>query len=75
MNVSTTANTAVPFVSALSEVLTKHIQHQPERIAIGTSDLQTTITYGQLETRAIGYRANVQNRVEAWPYDRIAIRQ
>ena len=50
MNVSTTANTAVPFVSALSEVLTKHIQHQPERIAIGTSDLQTTITYGQLDT-------------------------
>ena len=50
MNVSTTASTAVPFVSALSGALTKHLQQQPGRIAIGTSDLQTTITYGQLDT-------------------------
>jgi len=46
----TTANTAVPFVSALSEPLTRHLQQQPERIVIGTSDLRTTITYGQLDT-------------------------
>src|SRR6266850_625832 len=44
-----TANTAVPFVSALSEPLTRHVQQQPERIAIGTSDLRTTITYHQLD--------------------------
>jgi acyl-CoA synthetase (AMP-forming)/AMP-acid ligase II len=50
MNVSTTTNTAVPFVSALTEVFTRHIQQQPGRIAIGTSDLQTTLTYGQLDT-------------------------
>ena len=50
MNVSTTANTAVPFVSALTGVFTRHIQQQRGRIAIGTSDLQTTITYGQLDT-------------------------
>jgi acyl-CoA synthetase (AMP-forming)/AMP-acid ligase II len=50
VNVSTTANTAVPFVSALSGVLTRHIQQHPGRIAIGTSDLRTTITYGQLDT-------------------------
>ena len=50
MSVSTTANTAVPFVSALSEVLTRHLQQQPGRIAIGSSDLRTTITYGQLDT-------------------------
>jgi oxalate---CoA ligase len=50
VNVLTTANTAVPFVSALSEVLTRHIQQQRDRIAVGTSDLQTTITYGQLDT-------------------------
>ena len=50
MSVSTTANTAVPFVSALSEVLTRHLQKQPGRIAIGSSDLRTTITYGQLDT-------------------------
>ena len=50
MNVLTTAKTAVPVVSALSEVLTRHIQQQRNRIAVGTSDLQTTITYGQLDT-------------------------
>src|SRR5258707_4360399 len=44
-----TANTAVPFVSALSEALTRHVQQQPARIAIGTSDLRTTITYRQLD--------------------------
>jgi acyl-CoA synthetase (AMP-forming)/AMP-acid ligase II len=50
VNVLTTANTVVPVVSALSEVLTRHIQQQRDRIAVGTSDLQTTITYGQLDT-------------------------
>ena len=45
----TIANTAVPFVSALSEPLTRHVQQQPARIAIGTSDLRTTITYRQLD--------------------------
>src|SRR6266850_1871596 len=50
MTATTIANTAVPFVSALSEPLTRHLQQQPERIAIGTSDLRTTITYGQLDT-------------------------
>src|SRR6476660_3369005 len=50
MTATTIANTAVPFVSALSEPLTRHLQQQPERIAIGTSDLRTTITYRQLDT-------------------------
>ena len=45
----TTANTLVPFVSALSEPLKRHVQQQPARIATGTSDLRTTITYRQLE--------------------------
>jgi acyl-CoA synthetase (AMP-forming)/AMP-acid ligase II len=43
-------NTAVPFVSALSELLKRHVEQQPDRIAVGTSDLQTTITYRQLDT-------------------------
>jgi len=47
---STPANTPVPFVSALSEALTKHIQQQRNRIAVGTSDLHTSITYGQLDS-------------------------
>jgi oxalate---CoA ligase len=46
---TTITNTAVPFVSALSEALTVHVQQQPARIAIGTSDLRTTITYRQLD--------------------------
>lgn len=45
----TIANTAVPFESPLSELLTRHVQQQPARIAIGTSDLRTTITYCQLD--------------------------
>ena len=45
----TIANTAVPFESPLSELLTRHVQQQPARIAIGTSDLRTTITYRQLD--------------------------
>src|SRR4051812_6843358 len=47
---ATTANTPVPFVSALSKALTRHMQQQRHRIAVGTSDLQTTISYGQLDT-------------------------
>src|SRR5260370_13545088 len=43
-------NNAVPFVSDLSERLTRHAEQQPDRIAVGTSDLQTTITYRQLDT-------------------------
>ena len=46
----TIANTDVPFVSPLTELLTRHVQQQPARIAIGTSDLRTTITYRQLDT-------------------------
>src|SRR5258708_26244878 len=42
--------TAVPFVSDLSERLARHVEQQPDRIAVGTSDLQTTITYRQLDT-------------------------
>jgi acyl-CoA synthetase (AMP-forming)/AMP-acid ligase II len=43
------ANKTVPFVSALSEPLMRHVQQQPDRIAVGTSDLRTTITYRQLD--------------------------
>ena len=46
---TTNANTDVPFVSTLTGLLTRHVQQQPTRIAIGTSDLQTTITYRQLD--------------------------
>lgn len=46
----TIANNALPFVSALSEPLTRHLHQQPARIAIGTSDLGVTITYRQLDT-------------------------
>nr|WP_245632348.1 acyl--CoA ligase [Edaphobacter aggregans] len=39
----------MPFECPLSELLTRHVQQQPARIAIGTSDLRTTITYRQLD--------------------------
>jgi len=46
---STIANADVPVVSPLTELLTRHVQQQPERIAVGTSDMRTTITYRQLD--------------------------
>jgi acyl-CoA synthetase (AMP-forming)/AMP-acid ligase II len=33
----------------LAELITKHVQQQPERVAVGTSDLATVITYRQLD--------------------------
>jgi acyl-CoA synthetase (AMP-forming)/AMP-acid ligase II len=40
---------AAPLVTNLSELLTKHVQQQPDRIALGTSDLATVLTYHQLD--------------------------
>ncbi len=40
---------AVPLVTNLSELLTKHVQQQPDRVAVGTSDLGTVLTYRQLD--------------------------
>lgn len=39
-----------PFVSDLSELLTKHLQQQPERTAVGIADLETIVSYRQLDT-------------------------
>src|ERR1700683_2597143 len=43
------ANTAAPTWSNLSELLTRHVQEQPERTAVGTSDGGTVISYGELD--------------------------
>lgn len=43
------ANTAAPRLNNLSELLTRHVQEQPERTAAGTSDRRTVITYRQLD--------------------------
>ena len=45
---SVTSATA-PVVSELSQLLTRHVQEQPERTAVGTSDGRTVISYGQLD--------------------------
>jgi len=42
------ACTAALPLSNLSELLTRHVQEQPERTAVGTSDGGTVISYGQL---------------------------
>jgi oxalate---CoA ligase len=44
------ASTAAPIWNNLSELLTRHVQEQPERTAIGTSDRGTVISYSQLDT-------------------------
>ncbi len=41
--------TAAQLVSNFSELLTKQIQQQPEHVAIGVSDLETIISYRQLD--------------------------
>jgi acyl-CoA synthetase (AMP-forming)/AMP-acid ligase II len=38
-----------PVVSELSQLLTRHVQEQPERTAVGTSDGATVISYGELD--------------------------
>jgi acyl-CoA synthetase (AMP-forming)/AMP-acid ligase II len=42
-------NTGAPLLDDLSELLTRHVQEQPERTAVGTSDGGTVISYGQLD--------------------------
>jgi oxalate---CoA ligase len=42
-------NTAAPLLDNLSELLTRHVQEQPKRTAVGTSDGGTVISYGQLD--------------------------
>jgi len=39
-----------PSVNNLSELLTKHVEQRPDQIAVGTSDLQVVITYGELDS-------------------------
>src|SRR5580658_8543668 len=43
------SNTPAPQLSNLSELLTRHVQEQPDRTAVGTSDRGTVISYGQLD--------------------------
>ena len=43
------ANTAAPLLNNLSELLTRHVQEQRGRTAVGTSDRGTVITYSQLD--------------------------
>ena len=38
-----------PVVRELSQLLTRHVQEQPERTAVGTSDGGTVISYGELD--------------------------
>src|SRR5580704_8499220 len=38
-----------PIVNNLSELLTRHVHERSEHIAVGTSDLQTVLSYGQLD--------------------------
>jgi acyl-CoA synthetase (AMP-forming)/AMP-acid ligase II len=43
------AHTAAPLLNNLSELLTRHVQEQPERTAVGSSDGGIVISYGQLD--------------------------
>src|ERR1700733_1200406 len=43
------ANPNASLLNNLSELLTRHVQEQPERTAVGTSDGGTVISYGELD--------------------------
>jgi acyl-CoA synthetase (AMP-forming)/AMP-acid ligase II len=43
------ADTAGPLLRSLSELLARHVKEQPNRTAVGTSDLGTVISYSQLD--------------------------
>jgi oxalate---CoA ligase len=42
-------SSAAPLLNDFSELLTRHVQEQPERTAVGTSDGRTLVSYGQLD--------------------------
>jgi oxalate---CoA ligase len=42
-------NSAAPLLDNLSELLTRHVQEQPERAAVSTSDGGIVISYGELD--------------------------
>ena len=47
--ISTIANTPVSLARNVWELISKHVGQQPQRTAIGTSDLQTILTYAELD--------------------------
>src|SRR5437870_5177469 len=49
MATASVTSAIAPVVSELSQLLTRHVQEQPERTAVGTSDGGTVISYGQLD--------------------------
>src|SRR5258707_13555679 len=46
-------------VTNLSELLSRQVQQQPDRIALGTSDLGTVLTYSQLDALVRSARAQL----------------
>ena len=49
MDMASVRSAIAPVVSELSQLLTRHVQEQPERTAVGTSDGGTVISYGELD--------------------------
>ena len=49
MDTASVRNAIAPVVSELSQLFTRHVQEQPERTAVGTSDGGTVISYGELD--------------------------
>jgi acyl-CoA synthetase (AMP-forming)/AMP-acid ligase II len=47
--IPTIANTAALLASNVWELIKKHVKEQPQRTAIGTSDMRTVLTYAELD--------------------------
>jgi len=72
MSTTTVADPAVSGVSNLSVLLTKHVQEQPNRTAVGTSDLRTVISYSQLDALIRSAMAQL-SRLGLRPGDTVAL--
>jgi acyl-CoA synthetase (AMP-forming)/AMP-acid ligase II len=49
MTMTSVRGAIAPVVSELSQLLIRHVQEQPERTAVGTSDRGTVLSYSQLD--------------------------
>jgi acyl-CoA synthetase (AMP-forming)/AMP-acid ligase II len=72
MSTTTVTDPAVSGVSNLTVLLARHVQKQPNRTAVGTSDLRTVISYSQLDALVRSAMAQL-SRLGLRPGDTVAL--
>ena len=61
ITISATANTPSPLARNVWELITKHVEEQPQRTAIGTSDLRNILIYGELNALVCSVTAQLSS--------------